>query len=274
MSYTMVKITDIQKFFKEDSRKSIKFLKEVQNRLKSSLPNCSQRTAIEVEKLIKECQNLFEISKLRYGRNVARLNKATVVNEKGFVPSSSNKISHSFPKHRIILKKPSVSMHKLAVLKEAISCEKQSFSSVKTTKAATNSALLEKRSETSDVSSPQNEICLLADDCQVIENVSKKRKQLDDNDQATAEERNSTVLHCEKKIKIEKKKITVAEYFARKRHENEMKICPINENKKKRKRALSKQQENNDNKNWLNALAGVLDAFRFNAVKKPEVSAA
>ena len=274
MSYTKVKMTEFHKFFKEDSRKSVKFLKEVQNRLKSSLPNCSQRTITEVEKLIKECQNLFEISKLRYGRNVARLNKATVVNEKGFVPSSSNKISHSFPKHRIILKKPSVSMHKLAVLKEAISCENQKLSTVKTTKATTNSALLEKRSETSDVSSPKNEICLLTDDRQVIENVSKKRKQLDDNDQATEEETNSTVLHCEKKIKIEKKKITVAEYFARKRHENKMKICPINENKKKRKRALSEQQENNDHKNWLNPPAGGLDTFCFNALKKLKVIAA
>ena len=268
-------MTEFQKFFKEDSRKSVRFLNEVQNRLESSLPNCSQRTATEVEKLRKECQNLFEISKLRYGRNVARLNKITVVNEKGFVPSSSNKIPHSFPKRRIILKKSSVSMHKIAVLKEAISisCQKQSFSTVKTTKVAANSAFLEKRSETSDVSSPKNEICLFSDDRQVTENVSKKRKQLDDNDQATEGETNSTDLHCDKKMKIEKKKITVAEYFARKAHENKMKTCPINEDEKKRKRALS-EQESNDSKSCLNPLAGVLDAFCFNACKKPKLGAA
>ena len=163
-------------------------------------------------------------------------------------------------------------MHKKAVLKEAINWQKQNFNTVKTTKPGENLAMPEKCREEHVASSPKGEICALADDCKVIENVSRKRKQLDDNDQSADGKTNSTVLHCEKKTKIEKKKITVAEYFARKRQENEMKKCPINENANKRKRALSEQKDTYNNKNCLNPLAEVLDVFCFNALKKPKLS--
>eukprot|EP00112_Aurelia_sp_Birch-Aquarium-sp1_P014354 Seg3092.1 transcript_id=Seg3092.1/GoldUCD/mRNA.D3Y31 product="hypothetical protein" protein_id=Seg3092.1/GoldUCD/D3Y31 len=102
MSYTMAKMAEFKKIFKEDTRRSVTFLKEVQDRLESSLPQCSKRAAEVVEKLMKQSQNLFQLNKLRYGRNIERLNRATVIS-----------------KHRSTLKKPSVSMHKTALTKSS-----------------------------------------------------------------------------------------------------------------------------------------------------------
>ena len=265
----MTKMVEFHISCKEDLRKSLKFLKDVKKRLRSSLPVCAQRTSTEVEKLINECKNLFDIRKLRYGRTLERLNTATTVSQaqKGFIPPS-NKQSHSFTKHRSIKRKQMVSLHKKALLKEAKNFQKQSFSTVEKLKADRISAL-GKVSETSAVSIPKIEISKLVTDKEIVQNVSKKRKQMDEVNQPNEGITHSTELNCEKKMKIEKKKITVAEYFARKRRENEMKKCPVNENANKRKREPNEDYERRDSKNCSYALfAGVLDEFCFNASKK------
>eukprot|EP00112_Aurelia_sp_Birch-Aquarium-sp1_P002961 Seg1330.3 transcript_id=Seg1330.3/GoldUCD/mRNA.D3Y31 product="hypothetical protein" protein_id=Seg1330.3/GoldUCD/D3Y31 len=272
VSYTMTKMVESHISYKEDSRRSLKFLKEVTKRLKSALPECALRKWTDVEKLTNECKNLFDISKLRYGRKLERLNTASTVSQKGFI-SSSSKQSHSFAKHRSILKKPYVSMHKIALLKEARNCHKQSFNSMKTSKSDRTSAS-DKSRETSAVLIPETEISKLVNCCEIVQNVSKKRKQMDEINQPTEGVTHSTEIHSEKKMKIEKKKITVAEYFARKRHENEMKKCPVNENAKKRKRDLSENYGRSDSKNYSNALARVLDVFCFNTPKKAKLSSA
>ena len=272
MSYTMTKMVEFHISLKEDSRRSLKFLKDVKKRLKSALPECAQRTSTEVEKLVNECKNLFDISKLRYGRRLERLNTASTVGRKGFIPSSS-KQSHCFVKHRSILKKPHVSMHKKALLKEAKNCQKQSVSTVKRANAG-KTTVSDKPSETSATLSHKAEISKLVKDCEIVQKFSNKRKRIDETNQPAEGDTHSTELNCEKKVKIEKKKITVAEYFARKRLENEKKICPLSENAKKRKRKLSEDHESNDSKNCSNALAGVLDAFCFTAPKKAKLNAA
>ena len=275
MSYTITKMVEFHVSCKEDSRKSLKFLKDVKKRLRSSLPVCAQRTSSEVEKLINECKNLFDIRKLRYGRKVERLNTATTVSQtqKGFIPSS-NKESHSFVQHGSILKKPCVSMHKKALLKEAKNCQKQRFSTMKTLKADRTSAF-DKSSKTIAVSIPKTDISKLVTDSEIVQSVSKKRKQMDEVNQPNEGTTHSNGLNCEKKMKVEKKKITVAEYFARKRHENETKKCPVNENAIKRKRELNEDYERRDGKNCSYALfAGVLDEFCFNTTKKAKLSTA
>ena len=272
MSYTMTKMVEFHISHKEDSRRSLKFLKDVKKRLKSALPECAQRTPSEVEKLVNECKNLFDISKLRYGRRLERLHTAATVSQKGFIPSSSKK-SHSFVQHRSILKKPHVSMQKKASLKEAKNCQKQSVSAVKRSNAGKTTAS-DKSSETSATLSHKSEISKLVEDREIVQKVSKKRKQMDETNQPTEGDTDSTELNCEKKVKMEKKKITVAEYFARKRLENEKKKCPVNENAKQRKRKLCEDHEGYDSKNCSNALVGLLDAFCFNAPKKAKLNAA
>ena len=113
---------------------------------------------------------------------------------------------------------------------------------------------------------PKSEKSRMVDDLKIENKGSKKRKQLDETTQPTE-------LNSFKKIKIEKNKITVAEYFARKRHENEMKLCTVKENSKKRKRELSEDYESNASKNCSNSLSGVLDAPCLNASKKAKLIA-
>ena len=263
MSYTMARMAEFQKSFKEDSRRSIKFLEEVRERLESSLPQCSKRSGKEVEKLTKQCQNLFQLNKLRYGGSSERLNKATVIF-----------------KHRNTSIKPSVSTHHEKPMKSNVkNCQKKKPQSL-----GNITMIILRGGQILAVNKDSNEKCAhaaskiekqkLADDCKVEKKVSKKRKRMDEINQSTKREMHGTDLSCEKKMKIEKKKITVAEYFARKRHENEKKICPVNENATKRKRKLSEGHESNDVQNCSKSLAGELDAFFISAPKKAKLNSA
>ena len=263
MSYTMAKITEFQKIFKEESRTSVTFLKEVQGRLESSLPKCSQRAAKEVEKLTRQCQKLFQLNKLKYGRSTESLNKATVIF-----------------KHRSTSIKPNVSMHHEKLMKSnAKSCQKKKSSSLRNT-----TMIVLRGGQILAVNKNSNKKCAhaaskiekrkVADDCKIEKKVSKKRKRIDEINQPTEGVTHSTELICEKKMKIEKKKITVAEYLARKRLENEKKICPVNENSMKRKRKLSEGHESSAAKSCSKSLARKLDALGVSAPKKAKLNAA
>ena len=247
-------MSEFQKSFKEDSRRSIKFLKEVQERLESSLPKCSQRAAKDVPKLTKQYQNLFQLNKLRYGRNTEPLNGATVVS-----------------KHRCDSLKPSKSMpYGIAMKSNVKNCRNKKPSSLSnTTLIILRGGQILAVNENNEIkvarATPNAGKCRFVDDLKIENKAFKKRKRLDETNQPTE-------LNSLKKIKIEKKKITVVEYFARKRHEDEMKIFPVNENSKKRKRELSEDCENNASKYCSNALSGVLDAPCLNAPKKAKLT--
>ena len=266
MSYTMAKMTEFHKIFKEDSRTSVTFLKEVQGRLESSLPKCSRRGAKEVEKLTKQCQNLFLLRKLRYGRNTERLNGASVIS-----------------KQRSILKKPSTSMHPTIVAKSNVkNCQNKTSNTLCNTTMiilkggqilAVNKKSKNRNAKCGHATS-KIDTTKVVTACKIEKKVSKKRKRIDEINQPTEGVKHSTDLNCEKKMKIEKKKITVAEYFARKRHENEKKMCPVNENAMKRKRKLCEDHESSDDKNCSKSIAGQLDAFGVSAPKKAKLSAA
>ena len=231
----IAKMTEYQRFFKQDSRMSVMCLKDVQKRLESSLPNCSSKTATEAEEYTKQYQDLFQ---LRYGIKKQSLRTATVVDQ-----------------HRNTSKNSSASTQKKALVTFRIQkCTGDTY-------CITNisAVRVDDSNERNSVATSKYEINKLVDACKIEKEVSKKRKQTDEINKPTEGVSHSTDLNCEKKMKIEKKKIATAEYFARKRHENEMKICPANENAMKRKREMSENRERNDNENCSNDPTEVLD---------------
>ena len=262
----MAKMTELQKIFKEDCKISVTFLKEVEERLKSSLPKCSQRAAKEVEKLMKQCQNVFQLRKLRYGRNTERLNRATVISKQG---STS--------------KKPCTSeQDEVAVKSNVKNCQNETSNTLCNTTMiilkggqilAVNKKSKKRNAKCAHATSKIDEIKLVKS-CKIEKKVSKKRKRIHEINHSTEGVTHCTDLNCEKKMKSEKKKITVAEYFARKRLENEKKICAVNENVMKRKRKLCEDHERSDDKNCSKSISGQLDGFGVSAPKKAKLNAA
>ena len=205
-------------------------LKDLQKRLESSLPSCSQKTATEAEEYTKQYKGLF---KLRFRIKEQSSRTATVVDQ-----------------HRNTSKNPSASMQKKALVTFRIQkCTADTYC------IANISAVTVDDSNEKNAAS-KYEINTLVSACKV-EKVS--RKQMDKINKPNEGASQSTDLNFEKKTNVAKRKITVAEYFARKRQENEMKICPVNENAMKRKRELSENYERSDDKNCSNDSTEVLD---------------
>ena len=213
---------------------SVMGLKDVQKRLESSLPKCSQKTSTEAAEYTKQYQGLFQ---LKYRIKEQSFRTATVVDQ-----------------HRNTSKKPSASMQKKALVTFRIQkCTGDTY-------CITNISAVraDDSNNKSAIANSKYEINSLVDCCK-IEKVSKDEKQMDEIDKPTEGVSHSTDLNNEEKIKVEKKKITVAEYFARKRNENEMKLRPMNENAMKRKRELSENHERSDNENCSNDPTEELD---------------
>ena len=232
----IAKMTEYQRFFKQDSSRSVMYLKDLRKRLESSLPNCSQKTATKAEELTKQYQDLFQ---LRYGIKEQSLRTATVVNQ-----------------HRNTSKNTSASMQKKALVTFRIQkCTADTY-------CITNisAVRVDDSNDKNAVETSKHEINKFVDARKIEKEVSKnKGKQTDEINKPTEGVSHSTDINYEEKIKVEKRKITVAEYFARKRQENEIKMRQVNENAMKRKREVSENHERDDNENCSNDSTEMLD---------------